>query len=352
MRNEPSRHATKGRIARLLRLAARRPRATTALALVVTGAAALGALGISVQASPSVWKHEWPDTDFTKASIDFGEIMSGGPPKDGIPSIDDPDFEPVADVDLPAREPVIGFAVGDDIRAYPLRVLMWHEIVNDVVGGVPVAVTFCPLCNAAVVFDRRVDGATLEFGTTGKLRNSDLVMYDRQTESWWQQFLGEAIVGSMTGKRLEFLPSRIESFARFRARAPDGKVLVPSAFSLRSYGRNPYVGYDSLARPFLYRGQLPRGIAPLERVVTVGKEAWSLALLRERKSITKGDVVISWEPGQASALDTAVIAEGFDVGNVTVQRTTADGGLEDVVYGVDFVFAFHAFHPDSPIYTE
>ena len=126
--------------------------------------------------------------------------MSGGPPKDGIPSIDDPVFVAAGEVeDLADTEPVMSFFVGDDQRAYPLQILIWHEIVNDTVGGIPIAVTFCPLCNSAVVYDRRVGDAVLDFGTTGKLRNSDLVMYDRQTESWWQQFTGEGIVGVHTG---------------------------------------------------------------------------------------------------------------------------------------------------------
>ena len=322
------------------------------VAPVLFALAALAAFGATAQASPEQWKREWPRTDFSKTSVDFSEIMSGGPPKDGIPSIDDPHFADIGDVDLPDREPVIGLKVGDEFRAYPLRVLMWHEIVNDVIGGVPVTVTFCPLCNTAIVFDRRLDGRLLDFGTTGKLRNSDLVMYDRQTESWWQQFVGEAIVGELTGATLKVLPSRIESFARFRDRAPDGKVLVPGFSLVRSYGRNPYAGYDSLAKPWLYAGRLPANIAPLERVVTVNKEAWSLKLLQSLETIRNGDIVITWEPGQASALDTSVIAEGFDVGNVVVQREAADGSLEDVVYGVDFAFAFHAFYPDAPIHTE
>ncbi len=324
---------------------------TRALALLFA-LAVLAAFGATAQASPEQWKREWPTTDFSKHSISFSEIMSGGPPKDGIPSIDDPTFAEIGEVDLPDREPVIGLRIGDEFRAYPLRVLMWHEIVNDVIGGVPVTVTFCPLCNTAVVFDRRLDGRLLDFGTTGKLRNSDLVMYDRQTESWWQQFIGEAIVGELTGATLEVLPSRIESFARFRARAPDGTVLVPGFSLFRRYGRNPYAGYDSLSHPWLYGGRLPENIAPLERVVTVNKEAWSLKLLKSLETIRNGDVIITWEPGQASALDTSVIAEGFDVGNVVVQREAADGSLEDVVYGVDFAFAFHAFYPDAPIHTE
>jgi hypothetical protein len=305
------------------------------------------------QSGPSWWwRLEWPRTDFAKMSVDFEEFFSGGPRKDGIPSIDDPVFKPVGLVDLPGREPVIGLRIGDDIRAYPLRILMWHEIVNDVVGDVPVVVTFCPLCNAAMVFERRIDGRVLEFGTTGLLRNSDLVMYDRETESWWQQFLGEAVVGELTGTRLTYLPARIESFAKFRDRAPQGMVLVPADPKARAYGTNPYEGYDGLAAPYLYNGDLPAGVAPLERVVQVGGEAWSLALVRERKEITAGDIVISCEPGQSSALDTGVIAEGFDVGNVTVQRRNENGELEDVPYSVDFAFAFYAFRPDAPIHTK
>ena len=330
-----------------------RRRAHLALAALAGALLLLTLHGAWAEAGPTWWwTIEWSRTEFAKHSVDFGEIRSGCPRKDCIPSIDDPRFESLDEVTLPDREPVIGLRIGDDIRAYPLRILIRHEIVNDVVGGVPVVVTFCPLCNTSIVFERTVDGKVLEFGVTGKLRNSDLVMYDRQTESWWQQFLGEAIVGEMTGARLKFLPARIESFAKFRARAPRGKVLVPTNPGARGYGTNPYPEYDSSSYPFLYEGSLPEAIGPLERVVRVGKEAWSLALVRERKTITKGDLVISWEPGQASALDTAVIAEGFDVGNVTVQRKNAGGALEDVPYSVDFAFAFHAFHPAVPIHIE
>jgi hypothetical protein len=140
----------------------------------------------AIAAVPADWRTEWPRTDFANAAVPLHEIQSGGPPQDGIPSIDRPRFRIAAQHrGLDAQEPVIGLVVGVDARAYPLRILMWHEIVNDVVGGVPVAVTYCPLCNTSIVFDRRVDGRVLDFGTTGKLRHSDLVMYDRQTESWW-----------------------------------------------------------------------------------------------------------------------------------------------------------------------
>jgi hypothetical protein len=176
-------------------------------------------------------------------------------------------------------------------------------------------------------------------------------MYDRQTESWWQQFLGEGIVGTYMGKRLKMLPSRLESLNRFRTRHPDGKVLVPNNPSMRNYGANPYAGYDSLSRPWLYGGKMPADVAPLSRVVSIGKEAWALALVRRHKRIVAGDHVITWEAGQNSALDSPEIAKGRDVGNVVVQKRTASG-LVDAVYGIDFAFAFYAFHPDGIIHAK
>ncbi|MDA0340654.1 MAG: DUF3179 domain-containing protein [Proteobacteria bacterium] len=316
---------------------------------ILIAAIAIAIPAVLAQANPAYWKSEWPNTDFTKHSIDYGDVLSGGPPRDGIPSIDNPKFVPLAAVDsLAPTEPVIGLAVNGVARAYPLRVLIWHEIVNDVIGGVPVAVTYCPLCNAAIVFDRRVDGAVLEFGTTGKLRHSDLIMYDRQSDSWWQQFLGEGIVGSMTGKRLKTLPARLESFEKFAARHPNGEVLVPNDPSARAYGANPYVGYDNSGFPFLYKGEVPEGIAPLGRVVVVGETAWTLELLREQKKIKHRDLLITWEPGQNSALDARLIAKGRDVGNVLVQRRRGNE-LHDIPYDVTFAFVFLAFKPEGTL---
>ncbi len=302
-------------------------------------------------ANPAAWRGEWPETDFTRHSIDYSEIMSGGPPRDGIPSIDDPSFASLAEAaaGLAPTEPVMSLEIAGDARAYPLRVLIWHEIVNDVVGGVPVAVTYCPLCNSGIVFDRRLDGQVLEFGTTGKLRHSDLVMYDRQTESWWQQFLGEAIVGELTGAELERVPARMESVERFADRHPDGVVLVPDGQTRRRYGENPYVGYDSSASPFLYRGDYDGPVPALARVVAVGDQAWSLDLLRAAGTVEHGDLRIQWQPGQNSALDTRRIATGADVGNVVVQRRIG-GTWQDVPYDVPFAFAFAAFHPAGTIH--
>ncbi len=306
-------------------------------------------------ADPQSWQREgWRKTDFSKRSVEWREILSGGPPRDGIPSIDRPKFKAAsAETKLSDTEPVIGLEINGDARAYPLRILTWHEIANDVVGGVPVAITYCPLCNAAIVFERRLADLTLEFGTTGKLRNSDLVMYDRQTESWWQQFTGEAIVGQLTGQALKLVPARLESFALFKERYPQGQVLVPENPSFRDYGRNPYAGYDTSARPFLYGGELPKGINPMARVVVVRASgapvAVTLELLRAQRRLMLADVTLTWRQGQNSALDTSAIQAGRDVGNVIAQRGSTGGRVEDIPYDVTFAFVFHAFHPTIEI---
>lgn len=308
-------------------------------------AASLGvAIAVPALANPDFWKHEWPQTDFTNTSVSFAEILSGGPPKDGIPAVDDPTFKPVADEDrIGSREGVITLELeGETPRAYPLRYLTWHEIVNDVIGGRHVAVTFCPLCNSAIVFDTTIEGEPTTFGVSGKLRNSDMVMYDRATESWWQQAIGRGIVGVRNGVELEQIPSWMESFAEFKDRNPGGLVMEQPR-SRRPYGRNPYVGYDGSVRPFLYSGEMPpHGIPALMRVVAVSGKAWTMERLRREGEIREAGVVITWSEGLSSALDSADIGGGKEVGAVRV-RDAATG--KDVVHDVMFAFAFHAFHP-------
>ncbi|WP_299882105.1 DUF3179 domain-containing protein [uncultured Sulfitobacter sp.] len=313
---------------------------------VLAAAFALCVWTVTAQADPARWKSEWPDTDFSRSSVGaWSEIMSGGPPKDGIPALDAPSFLWASGArGLGDREPVITLEMaGAEPRAYPIRYLMWHEIVNDQIGGVPVAVTFCPLCNSAMSFDRRVRGQVLRFGVTGKLRRSDMVMYDRETQSWWQQAEGRGIVGRMNGVQLRQLPSWMESWAAFKSRNPQGLVMAEPAFN-RDYGRNPYRGYDSSARPFLYNGEMPpHGISPLVRVVRVGDRAWPLTRLAQVGEVSEAGVVISWRAGQASALDSAKIAKGRDVGTIRVR----DGQGRDVAHDVMFAFAFHAFWPEG-----
>ncbi len=292
-------------------------------------------------------KKAWPDTDFTKASVDFSDVMAGGPPKDGIPSIDRPIFVDAAVSDLPESEPVIGLEINGVARAYPLRIMTWHEIVNDEIGGVPVIVTYCPLCNSAIVFDRRFakNNSSPMFGTSGMLFNSNLIMYDRLSETWWQQFTGIGIIGKYNQVQLKKLPSRLESFASFKKRFPQGKILVPNNPKSRPYGRNPYVSYDSAAKPFLYRGDLPRHIEPMARVVVVGDTAYGLNLIRKQKDVIDGDVRLHYEGDHASALDTARIAGGQLVPGVSVSKKNAQGQWVEIPYDTTFAFVFHAFKP-------
>jgi hypothetical protein len=343
-------------------------------------------------------------TNWNRHTIEYDELLSGGPPRDGIPSIDDPQFispdeagEWLADV-----EPVIALEIDGDARAYPLQILTWHEIVNDVVADVPVAVTFCPLCNSAITFDRRFEREVFEFGTSGLLRNSDLVMYDRTTESLWQQFTGEGIVGDLAGEQLTFLASSIVSFADFREANPDGLVLSRDTGFNRRYGQNPYVGYDDIgSSPFLFRDEIDGRLAAVERVVTVSlypptgsglavDVAYPLSVLSESGVINDSpggvDLVVFHSDGTSSALGAGLIAEAEDVGatgvfdsNLNGQKLTFEANgdkivdvetgstwnilgqaiegplageqLEPIVHGDHFWFAWAAFKPDTIIYS-
>ncbi len=335
-------------------------------------------------------------TNFDKHSVPLTEIRSGGPPKDGIPALDRPKFVSVADAGgwLKAAEPVIALTVGAESRAYPMQILVWHEIVNDTVGGVPVTITFCPLCYTAIAFDRRAAGRVLDFGTTGNLRSSDLVMYDRQTESWWEQVIGQAIVGDLTGTQLTILPASIVSWDTFRLAHPEARVLSRDAGFNRSYGVNPYSGYDQAnSRPFLFDGRPDGRLAPKEHVVTVslgGEDvAYPYTVLKQRRvvhdSVGGTTLEVLYRPGTASGLDAGGVADGFDLGASGVFSPELDGRdltfkaagsdfldvetgshwnllghavsgpmagrqLTLIVHGDDFWFAWAAFKPATRIY--
>jgi hypothetical protein len=333
-------------------------------------------------------------TDFSKHSVPFDEILSGGPPKDGIPAIDQPKFVPVnaADDWIADREPIVTFEHDGVVRGYPWQILIWHEIVNDEVAGLPVSVTYCPLCNTAIAFDRRLGDRVLDFGTTGKLRHSDLVMYDRQTESWWQQATGEAIIGALTGEVLTFLPAPTMSWADFKNQYPSAQVLSRDTGHRRSYGANPYSGYDT-GQPFLYRGSVDPRLPTMARVVVVQADeaavVYPMERLREEKVINHrvGDmpVVLFHRAGTASAVDARDIGDGRDVGSAAVYSRNVDGQelsfhvdgdgfrdsetgtrwttfgeavegplagkrLSELVAYVPFWFAWAAFAPDTPVY--
>ena len=290
--------------------------------------------GASLYASVEQLKQGWR-TDFSRRTVPLRSFQRGGPGRDGIAAVDRPLVVPVSEVDfLEPEEPVYELVVGGVARAYPFGTLVVHEIVNDRVGGVPVAVTFCPLCNTAIAFDRRVDGVPLTFGATGNLRNSDLVMYDRQTESWWQQLGGAALVGRYAGRTLVKLPGRGIPWREFRELHPDGAVATSVDAKGLPYGENPYLGTLDPARPAPFpvaNGDDAR-LPPSERVVLVerGGEAVAVAVsLLERE----GDVNVE------------LAGETL---RVRLNGRTADVRDEAgrlVVFSEPFWFAVAAFHP-------
>lgn len=315
-------------------------------AALVAGAPAILAQELQPeQAVPQRWMLEGWQTDFSQTTIRYNEVVDviG---RDNIPSIDEPEFKPVSrEASIPGNEPVIGLELNGEARAYPLRIMMWHEIVNDQIGDIPIAVTYCPLCNTSIVFDRRIDGQPVEFGTSGKLRHSDLIMYDRAEQNWWQQFTGEAIAGKRAGEKLTAYPSRLMSLKLFRETYPDGDILVPDPRRIEQMGRNPYVGYDKSAKPFLFRGEIPNDINPMMRVALVQSPTpvgVALPLLQEQGEVLHEGLVFRWTAGQASALDRGEISQGRDVGNIEVIRKT-DSGEEPVVHEITFAFAARAF---------
>lgn len=306
------------------------------------------------------WRVEWPNTKFQEHEVKLEEIVDGGPPKDGIPAITGPGFFYAKDVAVfSSREPVVALEVNGEARAYPVRYLMWHEIVNDKIQNIPVAITFCPLCNTAMVFDRRIGEQTRLFGVSGKLRNSNLLMYDRKdpyagdgaegpeskAQSWWQQFTGEAIVGVKSGQRLKTLPAALMSWGAYRAAYPEGLVMAqPKNYGSR-YGDNPYVGYDDRGWPLFYKGEEPpHGVPPLARVVQVGDKAWPLTRLAKEGEITEAGVRLTWRAGQASALDRDRIADGREVGDVRAYDAKTG---DPIAHSVPYAFAFNAFYPSG-----
>ncbi len=287
-------------------------------------------------------------TDFGIADVPLAEIQASVP-RDAIPTIDEPLFESLADAQewMDGRAPVIALEIDGDARAYPLSILLWHEIVNDEVGGRPVVVTFCPLCHTSLVYDRVLDGAERRFGNTGSLRFSDMVMYDRTTESWWQQATGRAIIGGLTGAALEFVPSQLLSLNAFEAAYPEGTVLSRETGFARPYGDNPFLGYgDANEPPFRFDGAIDGRLAPKERVVSVGgpdSEAiafsyFDLAEVGVAEETFEGQpIVVLWTPGTAGSFDSAVIGLGDDIGSAGVFSPVVDGRELTFVRGNDGV---------------
>lgn len=328
--------------------------------------------------------------DASKASIPLDQILSGGPPPNGIPALGfQEDWQGASPATnqatfisqeeasewLGAREPVIAFFVNGEAKAYPLQILTWHEIVNDTVGGVPVAVTFCPLCNSALAFDRRlpltqasldetlslngamqlaepdeaflaayalqgddaesiVQTSEITFGVSGALYNSNMLMFDNQTSTLWSQLLGVGVLGALNEVRLLRYPAQIVSFEEFQEAFPDAPVLSRDTGFNRRYGSNPYVGYDDIDSPaFLFRGEADGRLPPKARVVSVESPSEDVAYPFEAIAASGvindvvGDmpVTLFWQEGTASALDTGSIESGRDVGSVGIFSRDLDG---------------------------
>ncbi|HKL32870.1 MAG TPA: DUF3179 domain-containing protein [Tangfeifania sp.] len=355
---------------------------------------------MNAQVNPKNIDVDWK-TDKSKHSVPLDEFTILLQP-DGIPPIDSPKFweKEKATENYFEHEPVISVEIKGDAKAYPLSVLMFHEIVNDEINGVPFSATYCPLCNAALVFDRRLEYEgkeyLLDFGVSGMLRNSDLVMWDRQTESWWQQFLGEALVGELTGAQLEIIPSMVISLAEFFESYPDGLVLSTETGHFRKYGTNPYTSYDNLEneQPRLFQGKVDERLPAMERVIDIevdGKfKIYPLSEISEQQVVNdefRGQPVVFFHTQKTvSVLDENNISKSKQVGSVTVFDPLVAGNkltfkktkkgfidnetgsvwsitgkcisgelegkeLRPVPHGNHFAFAWFAFHPDSEIYN-
>jgi len=338
----------------------------------------------------------WPKTNFNKRSINLDEIVFQAVERDGIPPIHNPRFEKAKSVTwLNKREPVIVIENNKKAKAYPLQILIFHEIVTDSINNIPITVTFCPLCNASLVYNRKVHGKTLVFGVSGSLRKSDLVMYDHQTHSWWQQFTGTGIVGDYTGTQLDLIPSKVVAFEDFQTNFPNGLVLSRDTGFNRLYGENPYAGYDSVDRsPFYFDPHDPR-IRPMERVLAIQDMATSriypLSRLKRHSvindSINNKAIVIFSKKGMLSVLDKTDIEESKSLPSAAAYSRVVNGikltfknvstnivdtqtdsvwnilglatqgvlkgtQLKQIDRGVHFAFAWLAFKPNSEIYSQ
>jgi hypothetical protein len=279
--------------------------------------------------------------DVSNASISADEILSGGPPRDGIPAIDQPRFIPAAEADfLQDEDVVISITSGDMTRAYPLRILVWHEIVNDKFGGRAIAVTYCPLCGTAMVFDRAIGGRTLSFGVSGLLYQSDVLMYDRQTDSLWSQLKIQAVSGPLAGTPLVWLPSEHMTWAAWRKAHPEGEVLSPDTGHERDYTRQPYAGYEQDPRTHFpvphHRNELPNKDWVIGIIAGDQAKAYPIAGLPSNQPIS--DVVGGQE-----------VRVTYDPASRRPNVVRAGTG-EPMPYVLVYWFAWQAFYPDTGLW--
>ena len=282
--------------------------------------------------------------DGTKYLIHPDKLKKGIPtlnPKDAIPSIDDPTFESVESADplIEDNELVLGLVYKGEERAYPLQILVWHEIVNDFLAEYPVLITYCPLCGSGIAFNRTIDGEVVEFGVSGQLYNSNLVMYDRKTQSYWTQIGGRAVVGKLTGKELERIPISTVTWEKWKKEHPNSKVLSRPAGFNKPYGDDPYGNYYNDSFLFFPVGNRNDTIHPKTRIIGVEInntfKAYKESDVKENKTVedTVNGVRIKMTKNQD--------------GSVSVIRKDND---KEIVHDETFWFAWYAFHPKTKLY--
>ena len=318
-----------------------------ALAALTTWSATANASSTLASSTLAEIEKAWPNTEVAAAELKPAELVVYGP-RHTPPPLDGPTFLPVDWAKhVAGLEPMITVEIGGEVRAYPMRIVASHAIINDEVGGVPIAVTYCRVCSAAMVFKRVVDGQVTRLSSTGVRYENNSVYFDTETETWWQQINGMALAGNQKGGALEIVPSKIESFAKFRTRHAGNSGVLVLNDSQRSTD-TPLQARLNLPQP---HGQgLPAGVDPLDRAVIVGDRAFTLELLRQEKRIEADDLVILWEPGRQAGPDAFAAGADEDVGNVTVYRRPAgderrdlEADLTEQAYRVNLVHAFRDF---------
>ncbi len=280
--------------------------------------------------------------DLANSTISAGKIFSGGPPRDGIPSIDKPKFISADDAKyLKPTDRVLGVEINGKARAYPIRILNWHEIVNDVHNSKPIAVTFCPLCGSGIVYDATFNGKAHKFGVSGLLYNSDVLLYDRETETLWSQILSEGISGKLVGSKLKIIPSSHTSWEDWKTKYPDTEVLSTDTGSSRNYNRSPYAGYDKGRETYFPLAFRSQKYHPKERVIGISIDGkHKVYPFTELAKIKSGKLT--------DELSGKKLQLNFDAEN-------RDGVIKDnrgkILPSINtFWFAWYAFHPDTEIY--
>ena len=280
--------------------------------------------------------------DLSNTTIPLGEIFSGGPPKDGIPALTNPKLIAARKATyLRAEDRVIGFVYENDARAYPLRILNHHEIVNDQVGQLPIAVSYCPLCDSAAVFDRRTPLGVREFGVSGLLYNSNVLLYDRggRPESLWSQIMTRGISGSARNKSLKTLPVELTTWKAWLTRHPKTSVLSQKTGHRRNYGQNPYASYFSSPRLMFPAKPTSQRLPAKSKVLGVWTEtmsrAYPVAAFGRRKRIVEDN------------LGGRQITIEFNPEANSLRVVGADPGVQ---WLYSLWFAWYAFHPDTEVY--